>query len=427
MSLEAFLEVLGLGLKNLMRNKLRTFLTMLGMIFGVGSVIAMLSVGAGARREILARIQELGINNIIVHSVKPPEETKPGTRDQERWMAKYGLLFEDRELLEATCPAIERVLPVNIVKQPVWRGSRRSNAAVMGVLPEHLSMFHLEVSRGRLFNQVDADECKQVCVVRRGLVEDLQLLDDPLGTSIHIGDQAYEIVGILADAQFKKHTREALAIDEHAQDVYIPYTTSMRNFGTLTVVQRSGVQEISKIELDEMIVVVKDTSLVRPASRMIETVLARSHKKKDYEIVVPLLQLQQQEQIQSVFNAVMIVIAAISLLVGGIGIANIMLATITERTREIGIRRALGARRRDILTQFLTETAAIGVVGGLLGCLFGLCAVRAVVAYTGWQALTEPRYVLVALSISCLVAVVAGIYPARRAALMDPIGALRYQ
>ncbi len=420
MSLEAFLEVLRLGLKNLLRNKLRTFLTMLGMIFGVGSVIAMLSVGAGARREILARIQELGINNIIVHSVKPPEEAKPGTQEESRWMAKYGLLFEDRALLEATCPAIERVMPVNVVKQPVWRGSRRVNAAVMGVLPEHLSMFHLAVGRGRAFNQVDAQE-------RNGLVQDLQLLDDPVGAQVHIGPEAYEIIGVLADAHFKAHTHEALAIDEHAQDVYIPYTTSMRNFGTFTYVQRAGTQETSSVELDEMIVVVKDTELVRTAAHMIERVLEHHHKKHDYEIVVPLLQLEQQERIQSVFNAVMIVIAAISLLVGGIGIANIMLATITERTREIGIRRAMGARRRDILTQFLTETAAIGVVGGLFGCLFGLAAVRVVVAFSGWQALTEPYYVIVALSISCLVAILAGIYPARRAALMDPIGALRYQ
>jgi putative ABC transport system permease protein len=288
-------------------------------------------------------------------------------------------------------------------------------------------MFHLVVARGRAFNELDEHECKQVCVVRRGLVGDLQMLDDPVGSAIHIGPHSYQIIGVLADAGFRAHTREALAIDERAQDVYIPYTSAMRDFGTLTVIQRAGVQEISVVELDEMIVVVKETSLVRPASRMIETVLARSHKKRDYEIVVPLLQLQQQEQIQSVFNAVMIVIAAISLLVGGIGIANIMLATITERTREIGIRRALGARRRDILTQFLTETAAIGVVGGLFGCFFGLVAVRAVVAYTGWQALTEPRYVIVALSISCLVAILAGIYPARRASRMDPIGALRYQ
>jgi putative ABC transport system permease protein len=427
MRLEAFLEVLALGLKNLLRNKLRTFLTMLGMIFGVGSVIAMLSVGAGARREILARIQELGIRNIIVHSVKPPEEAKPGTQEESRWMAKYGLLFEDRELLEATCPAIERVMPVNVVKQPVWRGSRRVNAAVMGVLPEHLAMFHLEVGRGRTFNEIDSKDRKQVCVVRRGLVQDLQLLDDPIGSMVHIGPEAYEIIGVLADAHFKAHTRAALAIDEHAQDVYIPYTTSMRNFGTITYVQRAGTQETSSVELDEMIVVVKDTDLVRTAAQMIERVLEHQHKKHDYEIVVPLLQLEQQERIQSVFNAVMIVIAAISLLVGGIGIANIMLATITERTREIGIRRAMGARRRDILTQFLTETAAIGVVGGLFGCLFGLAAVRVVVAFSGWQALTEPSYVLVALSISCLVAILAGIYPARRAALMDPIGALRYQ
>ncbi len=427
MRLDAAAEVLQLGLRNLLRNKLRTFLTMLGMIFGVGSVIAMLSVGAGARREILSRIQELGIRNIIVRSVKPPEDTKTQTQAQNRWMDRYGLTFRDRERLETTCPSIERVLPVNRVKNPVWRGRRRVDAAVLGVLPEHLSMFHLEVGRGRGLEPLDSDERKRVCVVRRGLIDDLELVDDPLGSTVFIGSVPFEIVGVLADAQFRSGTREALAIDEHAREVYIPYTTSMRSFGTLTMVNRGGNQERSAVELDEIIVVARDPGLVRPTARIVENVLSGSHKRKDWETLVPLLELEQQERIQSVFNAVMIVIAAISLLVGGIGIANIMLATITERTREIGVRRALGARRRDILLQFLAETAAIGLVGGLFGCLFGLAAVRGVVAFTGWQALTEPQFVVVALAISCLVAIVAGIYPARRAARMDPIGALRYQ
>jgi putative ABC transport system permease protein len=427
MWIERIAEVLRLGLKNLLRNKLRSFLTMLGMIFGVGSVIAMLSVGAGARKEILARIQELGIRNIIVNSVKPPVETKTETQNQRRWMDKYGLSFKDRDVLEATCPTLERVLPVNLAKKPVWRGSRRVDASVLGVLPEHLSMFHLDVSRGRAFNEVDSAERKMVCIVRKGLTEELQLLDDPIGASVHIGDVTFEIVGVLADEQFASHTRKALALDGRTQEVYVPYTTSMRAFGTMTFVRRAGSEERSVVELDQMIVVARSTELVRPTSRIIAAVLKHSHKKKDYEIVVPLELLQQSEKTQAVFNAVMIVIAAISLLVGGIGIANIMLATITERTREIGVRRAMGARRRDILWQFLTETAAIGVIGGLFGCLFGLAAIRGVVAYTGWQAVIEASYVLVALSISCCVAIVAGIYPARRAASMDPIGALRYQ
>lgn len=425
--LDDVFEVLRLGLRNLLRNKLRSLLTMLGMIFGVGSVIAMLSVGAGARQEILARIQQLGIKNIIVNSVKPPEDTKTETQNQRRWIDKYGIAFDDRELLGATCPSIEKILPVNAAKKPVWRGSRRVDASVLGVLPEHLAMFHLEVARGRVFNELDAVERKHVCIVRKGLVDELQMLQDPVGAEVHIGESTFEIIGVLADEQFASHTKKALAIDGRAQEVYIPYTTSMRTFGTLTYVSRGGSEERSIVELDQLIVVAKDIDLVRPTSRIIDAVFKRSHKKKDYEIVVPLELLEQSEKTQAVFNAVMIVIAAISLLVGGIGIANIMLATITERTREIGVRRALGARRRDILLQFLTETAVIGVVGGLFGCLFGFAAIRVVVTYTGWQAVVAPHYVVVALGISCLVAILAGIYPARRAARMDPIVALRYQ
>ncbi|MBK7875861.1 MAG: ABC transporter permease [Planctomycetes bacterium] len=427
MRFDALFDLLRLGFENLLRNKLRSFLTMLGMIFGVGSVIAMLSVGAGARKEILERIQSLGIENIIVNSVKPPEETKTETQGNRRWVDKYGLRFDDREQLEATCPSIRKVLPVNLVKKPVWSGSRRVDASVLGVLPEHLAMFHLEAGRGRVFNALDAREAKQVCLVRQGLGEELQLLRDPVGATVNVGNESFEIVGVLADEAFRSHTQKALAIDGRTQEVYIPYTTSMRTFGTMTFVRKSGSEERTLVELDQMIVVAKSADLVRPTARIIANVLERNHKRKDWEIVVPLELLQQSERTQAVFNAVMLVIAAISLLVGGIGIANIMLATITERTREIGVRRALGARRRDILLQFLTETATIGVVGGLFGCLFGLAAIRAVVLYTGWQAVIEPHFVLVALGISGGVAVLAGLYPARRAARMDPIGALRYQ
>lgn len=426
MSFGGALEVLRLGVRSLRRNKLRSFLTMLGMIFGVGSVIAMLSVGAGARHEILTRIQELGIRNIIVNSVKPPQDTKTATETRRVWLDQYGLTFRDRERLETTCPSVEKLLPVNLVKQPAWRGSRRVEASVMGVLPEHLGMFRLELSRGRPFNDLDATECKRVCIVRRSLVDELQLLEDPIGAHVNLGGDEFEICGVLADERFRSHTRKALAIDGRTHEVYIPYSTSMRTFGSLTYVSKAGSEERTLVELDQLIVVAKSTELVRPTSRIVDAVLSQAHEKKDYEIVVPLELLEQGERTQAVFNAVMLVIAAISLLVGGIGIANIMLATITERTREIGVRRALGARRGDILAQFLTETATIGVVGGLFGCLFGLATIEVVTRFTDWRAVIAPHYVLVALSISCAVAVIAGIYPARRASKLDPIEALRH-
>ena len=428
MFLERVLETFTLGLKNLARNKLRSFLTMLGMIFGVGSVIAMLSVGAGARHEILSRIQELGIRNIIVNSVRPPEETRSSeAADSEEYIDRYGLTFKDRETIEATVLSIDGVMPVNLVKKRVWYGSNRVQSSVLGVQPQHLQMFGLDVSRGRPFNHIDSATEAKVCIVRRSLIKQLNAMADPIGMLVKIGGYPFEIVGVLEDEQFRSQTRKALAIDDRAQEVYIPYTTSMRTFGTLTYIERGGSADRSIVELDQLIVMAKSSELVYPTARMVSAILGSKHKQKDYEIVIPLELLEQSEKTQAVFNVVMVLIAAISLIVGGIGIANIMLATITERTKEIGVRRALGARRRDIMFQFLTETAAIGVIGGLFGCLFGLIAIEALKEFSGWQALVDPAYFGISLGISGAVAVLSGIYPARRASLMDPIGALRYE
>ena len=419
-------EIFVLGLSNLRRNKLRSFLTMLGMIFGVGSVIAMLSVGAGARHEILSRIGQLGIQNIIVNSIRPPQEKKPQSNDAS-WIDRYGLTFKDEAAIREVCPTIERVFPVNVVKKPVWFGSTRVDASVMGVLPEHLQMFRLDVGRGRPFNLIDGATEAKVCVVRKSLVRELGAIRDPLGLSVRIGGFPFVIVGVLEDEEFATPTRKALALDDRAHEVYVPYTTSMRTFGTTTFIQRGGSEERSVVELDQVIVMAKSAELVYPTARILAAMLEKAHEKKDYEIVIPLELLEQSEKTQAVFNVVMVLIAAISLVVGGIGIANIMLATITERTREIGVRRALGATRADITAQFLTETAAIGLIGGFFGCLFGLGVIQLLVRFTGWKAIIEPHYVLISLGISAAVAVLSGIYPARRAALLDPITALRYE
>jgi putative ABC transport system permease protein len=422
---ERIVEIFHLGIKNLLRNKLRSFLTMLGMIFGVGSVIAMLSVGAGARHEILSRIGELGIRNIIINSAPPPEETKPD--NDEKWVSHHGLTFRDADYIRDTIPTVSRLFRVNLVRTRVWHGSRRVEASVLGVEPEHLEMFDLDVSRGRAFNRIDSATVAKVCVVRKGLVRKLKAIADPIGMMLKIGDNSFEVIGVLADEQFRSHTRKALALDNRAQEVYIPYSTSMRTFGILNAFRKAGSNEYSKIELDQIIVQAESADKVLTTSMMTAAVLASLHEKKDYEIVVPLELLKQSEETQRIFNIVMVLIAGISLLVGGIGIANIMLATITERTREIGIRRALGAQRRDIVIQFLTETVAIAAVGGLLGSLFAVIAIDGIVRLTGWKAMIEPHYVAISLLISCTVGIVFGIFPARRASLMDPIKALRHE
>ena len=421
---ERLAEIFFLGMKNLLRNKLRSFLTMLGMIFGVGSVIAMLSVGAGARHEILSRIQELGICNIIINSVQPPEETKA---EDIAWMSHYGLTFDDADYIESTIPTVKKLLRVNLVKQRISYGSTRIEASVLGVEPEHLEMFGLDVCRGRRFNMIDSATCARVCIIRKDLVKQLKTVDDPLGMVLKIGRRSFQVIGVLADEQFRSHTRKALAIDDRSQEVYIPYSSSMRTFGTVTYFQKTGSREISEVELDQIIVQAESSDKVLPTSLMTAAMLKNFHEKKDYEIVVPLELLQQSEETQQIFNVVMVLIASISLVVGGIGIANIMLATITERTREIGIRRALGAQRKDIMIQFLTETVAIAAVGGLLGALFGVVAILGIVEFTQWKALIEPHYIIISLGISCTVGILFGIFPARRAAFMDPIAALRHE
>ena len=262
-------------------------------------------------------------------------------------------------------------------------------------------------------------------MIRRGLVRQLETVVDPVGEWLKIGRHSFQIIGVLENDSFQSHARKALALDGRALEVYIPYSTSMRSYGTITNLEKKGGSERTEVELDQIIVSVGDVDSVFDSARMIDSVLTRFHDRRDFEVVVPLALLQQSEETRKVFSIVMVLIAAISLLVGGIGIANIMLATITERTREIGVRRAMGARRRDIMVQFLVETTAIAGVGGLLGCAFAVGGILAIVAYTDWKAIISPEYVVVSLLISCGVGIAFGIFPARRAAQMDPIGALR--
>ena len=426
MALELFFEVLVLGLRNLWRNRLRSFLTMLGMIFGVGSVIAMLSVGAGARSQILARIQELGVRNIIINSVKPPQENKPD-ESESSWKDVYGLTFDDADYLEQVFSSVDLVHRVNRSRTRAWYQGRRTEAHVLGVAPEYLELFNLDVARGRPFEAIDLEQHAKVCLVRSSLIRELDILEDPVGLWLHLGEYPFEIIGILEDQELRSHTRKALALDGRIQEVYVPYSTSMRTFGIFDYVSRGGSRDASEVELDQVVVEVASIDEVMLTAEMITTALGTLHERKDWEVVIPLELLRQSEETQKVFHFVMLLIATISLIVGGIGIANIMLATITERTREIGIRRALGARRRDVAVQFLTETVVIALIGGLFGCLFGVLGSRGITEWTNWRSEVEPHYVLVALSISCTVGVLFGLWPARRAARMDPIGALRHE
>lgn len=418
-------ELFRLSGRNLRGYPLRTFLTTLGIVFGVGSVIVMLALGEGAQREILAQIGQMGIRNVIVNSVKPQEV--PDTTGRRRWIVKYGLTFRDFEQIRDTVPTAVRVLPVHTKAERAWYGSTKVDVTLRGVVPEHFENASLNVARGRPLLEVDERTLATVCIVRAGLLRRLGWLGDPMGFPLQFGEKIYKVVGLLEDEEFRGHYRKALETEYGGEEVYIPYRTMLDREGTLSFKRSAGSFESTNIELNQILVECSTVDAVLPTARMVTAILERFHPTKDYEVVVPLELLAQRQKTQNVFNIALVLIASISLLVGGIGIANIMLATVTERTREIGVRRALGAKRRHVLLQFLTETVAISATGGLLGILLGVGGALAVNATTGWSAAVTPWSIAMAFLISCGVGVASGIYPARRAALLDPIEALRYQ
>ena len=421
-------ELVREALRNLLRHKLRTFLTALGIIFGVASVMSMVSTGEGARRAILAQIGELGIRNIIVNARRPPEEQNVQQQQQgQRWTLEYGLTFRDAEQIRATLPAVIEVLPVHDVDKWIWFKSRRLEAKVRGVTPAYFERLNYRPFLGRGLTQDDETQRRRVCVVRSRLLTEARYLGDPLALDLKVGGDWFRVVGVLPDTEFQSPNRAVLGIDDRALEVYVPFETVVDRFGFENRVQRSGSYESSRVELHQLLCVVADERQVETAARGIQAVLARFHPRKDWEVTVPLELLESRRKTQRVFDIVLPIVAGISLLVGGIGVLNIMLASITERTREIGIRRALGATGADITWQFLVETVTLTSLGGLAGIGLGLAGTELLQRVTQWEAVVTPGAIGLSFGVSMLTGVLFGMYPARKAALMEPIAALRHE
>ncbi len=421
------IELVREALVNLARHKLRTFLTALGIIFGVASVMSMVSTGEGARRAILAQIGELGIRNIIVNARRPPEEQDVQQQQQTNWTIEYGLTFRDAAQIRDTLPSVVEVLPVHDVDKWIWFKSRRLEAKVRGVTPEYFERLNYRPFLGRALTADDDLQRRRVCVVRSRLLRDALYLGDPLELDLKVGGDFFRVVGVLPDTEFQSPNRVVLGIDDRALEVYVPFETVVDRFGLENRKMRSGSFESSRVELHQLLCVVDDERNVETAARGLQAVLARFHEKKDYEVTVPLELLESRRKTQRVFDIVLPIVAGISLLVGGIGVLNIMLASITERTREIGIRRALGATGMDITLQFLVETVTLTSLGGLLGVALGLAGTSLLRRATEWDAVVTPGAVLLSFGVSALTGVLFGMYPARKAALMEPIAALRHE
>lgn len=424
--MSTLLGFIQLAVRNLKGYPLRSLLTTLGVVFGIASVVTMLALGRGAQDQILRDIDRLGVRNVILESVKPAENK--GGSSTRQWVSSYGLKFRDLKQIQETVPGASRVLPVHSYTEQAWVGSRKEEVIVLGVTPGHVEAIKQKVAKGRTITEDDERERRNVCLVHIQLLRALGWYGEPLGFDLRVGEQVYEVVGILESEEFRGLTRKALAAPgQRENEIYAPYSTVLSRVGTLSMSRRSGSFEASDIELNQIVVEAAHQDDVLILSRMLRAVLAKNHDQQDWGITVPLELLEQRKRAQQVLNAALLAIAGISLLVGGIGIANIMLATVTERTREIGVRRAIGARRGHIVGQFLTETIILSGAGGVLGTILGWIGVVIVGEVSTWEARFTPDVALVAVGVAFAVGVLSGMFPAWRASRLDPIQALRYQ
>ena len=418
-----------LGFKSLWLHRLRSLLTVLGIVFGVCSVIAMLAVGEGVRHEALEQIRRLGSNNIIIRSVKPEEERSSAV--ERSYVLEYGLTYADIRRIRDTIPGVTLVVPGRIIRDFLWNGQWRIEAEVVGTVPWYHQMRLQTLSEGRYLNDFDMEGSKNVCVLSREAADRLFPLTPAVGSNLRIGGDYYHVVGVLAREASVVGSSDGNPSGQNPAPTlaraFIPLTTAKARFGEVLVRRRSGSFEAERVQLHEVIAQVHRQEEVEAIAKIIVDILEKNRKKKDYEIIVPLELLRQSERTKRIFNIVLGSIAAISLIVGGIGIMNIMLANVTERTREIGIRRALGAKRRDIIFQFLVETVILSGSGGLIGVVLGVAIPFFITLFADMTTIVTLWAPVIAFSISGLVGVVFGIYPALRAANMDPVEALRHE
>ncbi|MEM7480156.1 MAG: ABC transporter permease [Acidobacteriota bacterium] len=409
-----FRESFASALENLAGHKLRSGLTMLGMIFGVGAVIAMLSIGAGAEQQALGMIQSLGLDNILVRDASPDGEELEEIRRRTPGLSPRDALALE-EAVEGVAEASPRVL---IEPYRVFSADGRSGAPVFGVSHRHAQLAGLRLAEGRFFDAHDERDHAQVCVIGAVVRRELFGFGPAIGDDLKVDDQWFEVIGVLAEGGSNADSFQGVQLGDPAREIYLPVSTALRKL------------EKSPLDapLTEIVVRLEKGASARRTGESIAGLLERLHAgAEDYRLVIPEALLEQNRRAQRLFNVVMGAIAGISLLVGGIGIMNIMLATVLERTREIGVRRAVGARRRDIQFQFLTEAFAISLLGGGAGVLLGLGIARGVALWADWETVVTLGSVILSTGVAMAVGLASGYYPAVRAARLDPVDALRYE
>ena len=445
----------GIAWQAIVSNRLRALLTSLGIIFGVGSVISMLSVGKGAEQEILEQMKLLGANNIVVKPVTLQQEGKADKDESQKKgeKKKYtpGLTLDDARSIQQIIPGVTAVSPELITELTIVRNGLKRTAKLVGVEPSFFSLSDFHISKGNLFQQIQIDDAAPVCIIGAGIRSKFFATEEPIGKTIKCGRVWLTVIGVLDERTISEDNIKHLGVRNYNMDVYTPITTALLKFRNRSLITKAMINKSAQggggnmviinsetesqsdeqknyNQLDRLTIRMASTDGIVSISEVITRLLERRHNKVvDFEVSVPELLLKQEQRTKFIFNIVLGAIASISLIVGGIGIMNIMLASVVERTREIGIRRAIGARSKDITLQFLTEAVALCLAGGIIGIIFGVGLSYGIEKFTGITTIISAFSVVISFGVAVVVGLIFGIIPARRASMQDPIESLRYE
>lgn len=448
---------LDIALEAIQRNKLRAFLTSLGIIFGVSSVIAMLAIGTGAQQEVLQQMELLGTNNVIIQPVVEQQEGRvndenSGSNSQSSFSP--GLNLEDLESIRKQVPQIEKLSPEIVYETTFIRNARMRSGKLVGVNRDYFDITNFNLAEGHNFSELQIMNADPVCVIGYDVKTRFFAGESPIGKKIKVGHLWLTVIGVIEKKEVSRENIDNLGIRNFNLDIYAPVTTVLLRFknrnvltqqdlnsgGSSTVVfmgggmmttsggESSGSGENNYNQLDKMIVKVTDTKYSGQIADVISRMLKRRHNDVvDFEIIVPEQLLQQEQRTKRIFNIVLSSIASISLIVGGIGIMNIMLASVVERYREIGVRMAVGAQKKDIELQFLTEALTISITGGFIGIILGMGLSYMIEATSDIATIVTPISIIISFGVALIIGVIFGYYPAKRAAKHDPVHALRHE
>lgn len=437
-----------IGIEAITYNRFRAFLTSLGIIFGVAAVIAMLAIGKGTENEIAEQLKQVGSNNITITAVweeNQNNDTEEATEEKEEEKVKRytsGLTIADGEnIVETLKEYVDYASPEIEMETPIIYKGKRLSGKIIGVNNNFFDVAVLSVGEGTLFTNVHFSMSQPVCIIGKSLKAKLFTDVEPIGQKIKCGDVWLTVIGVLSAKEVSNQTISSYSVRNANQEVYIPVNTMLTRFKdrsriTPSDMRRGGRGDDDEDEkkpqnyhqIDKMVVKVKNTEMMREVSEVVKKILVRRHNNvEDFEIQIPELLLKQQQKNKRQFNILLAFIASISLIVGGIGIMNIMLASVMERIKEIGLRQSLGATQKDISQQFISEAVTISFSGGIIGILFGISLCYAIEYFLNIKTIITPFSVIISFTISIIVGLLSGITPARRASKQDPVESLRHE